>query len=192
MNLTHSYFPWLPVGYEISTGVRVRKVLYGFNLHYQIIDSQNGGAICLLLHNSYSKEKLQQLSIVNGVPKSKEIDYDKKIFYAIVFTGNQKPMRIADLPSVSRSWSAKEFFSLANALSTINSSCWLNSIYLSGTKVCLPFGSQNDKKEQRSLAIRLLTYDISKTLNSPKRINAINGNISPDEVTRFFRILKLP
>lgn len=188
--MTQSTFPWMPVGFSVGGAAKLGRVLAAGpagKIAYQICDATGG--VCLLLKKSaVAPAAIAKAESALGVVFD-ETEFGEESFFTALFTGDNIPLRVANIPEYAGFSSAAQLCDLADALSQTSTASWGDSLYFPAKRWVFAFGKPETDAERRKLAVRLLTGGVGDPALSPKQIHALNRWIAPVEIRRFYQTL---
>ena len=187
-----SIFPWLPVGFPVGESAKIRRVLAvgpKDRNTYQVCDS--GDAVCLLIRkDGISPTVFNEVGLALDTAFT-EVEFGDEHFLIVLFSHDDMPLRVADIPDRANFSSGSQLCDLAKALSQLKNASWEDSLYFPGKRWAFAFGKPESGKHRHLLAIRLLTSGVGNPALSPKQIHAINRWISILEIHKFYRTLEI-
>ncbi len=185
-----STFPWLPVGFAVGKDIKILRALSEGpkdEIIYQVCDTGNG--VCLLLRKDGILPAIitEAESFLNMI--FSEAEFGDENFLIAIFSQENAPLRVADIPDRADFSSASQLCDLADGLSQLKNYSWGESLYFPEARRAIAFGKPESEEERKRLAARLLTGGVGDPSLSPKQIHAINRWIAPAEIRQFYRVL---
>ena len=192
--MTNPIFPWLPVDFEVGKNARIRRVLNEGPCRespvYQICSTKGGYGCLFLMKSSMSPDEVEAVKTDLNADFNL-MEFNDKSFWAAVFSEDNAPMRIADIPTRNDFSSSTQLLGLAESLAKIKDHSWRESLYFPAARGVIPFGKAETIEEKKILAVSLLTGGIEDVGLSPQQIHAINRWLTAVQIRKFYRILNL-
>ncbi len=181
-------FPWLPIGFSITPGIGVGRVLDN-RPAYQLIDAREGEFVILLIDaNTPLATACGGVTGPEGQAVFHALAFGDQSYLAGVFAKDDAPICVGTMPQRSGFLTSNEAAQLAAALEGLArrnpSARWETALFLPAVGSCIPTESTKGE-DRRVLAVRLLTNGIADTSLSATQIRAVNQWLTQDDIEQF-------